>query len=220
VGCGVGTWPRAFLDQGVAEAVGVDFHGQVGRLLIPPTSFRKADLRRPVDLGRTFDLVVCLEVAEHVKAEFAEALVDSLVQHGPMVLFGAAVPRQGGWAHVNEQWPEYWAAKFRARGFVPVDCIRPRFWDDPQVDYWYSQNTILYVQRDRLDGYPALASAVAWPSDPVKALRHPKRLKFIFTSGIPTLLAKINGGVVDGLQRAVRRVQGRTCCPSRDSMER
>lgn len=207
VGCGVGTWPRAFMEQGVTDAIGVDFHEQTARLLIPLANFRRADLSRPVDLGREFDLVVCLEVAEHLKAEFAEVLVDSLVRHGPMILFGAAVPHQGGWAHRNEQWPEYWAAKFRARGYVAVDCIRPRFWDDSQVDYWYSQNTILYVHRDHLANRPALVSAAAWPSDPLKALRHPKRLKFIFTAGIPTLLAKIRGAVADALRRGARRLR-------------
>ena len=28
---------------------------------------------------------------------------------GPLVLFSAAAPHQGGAHHVNEQWPAYWA---------------------------------------------------------------------------------------------------------------
>ena len=204
VGCGIGTWPRTFIEHGVADVVGVDFHEESGQLLIPPTSFRKMDLRRPVDLGRSFDLVVCLEVAEHLEEEYAEALVDSLVRHGPIVLFGAAVPGQGGWSHKNEQWPEYWAAKFRARGLAAIDCIRPRFWEDPQVDYWYPQNTVLYVRRDRLDRHPALAAAVAWPSEPIRAIRHPRRLKCIFTEGVPTLLAEIRARVAGALRGRVK----------------
>jgi len=201
VGCGIGTWPRAFIEQGVADVVGVDFHEETGQLLIPPASFRKMDLHRPVDLGRAFDLVVCLEVAEHLEEEFADVLVDSLVRHGPIVLFGAAVPGQGGWSHVNEQWPEYWAARFRARGLVAVDCIRPRFWEDPDVDYWYSQNTVLYVRQDHMERHPALASAVAWPSEPIKAIRHPRRLKCIFTEGVPVLLASIRARIAGAIRR-------------------
>jgi SAM-dependent methyltransferase len=201
VGCGIGTWPRAFIEQGVSDVVGVDFHEETQRLLIPPTCFRKQDLRRPMDLGRTFDLAVCLEVAEHLEEELADGLVDSLVRHAPIVLFGAAVPGQGGWSHINEQWPEYWAAKFRARGLTAVDCIRPRFWEDPQVDYWYPQNTVLYIQRDHLERHPALASAAAWPSEPIKAARHPRRLKSIFTEGVPTLLASIRAAVAGAMRR-------------------
>jgi hypothetical protein len=129
-------------------------------------------------------------------------------------LFGAAVPGQGGWSHINEQWPEYWAAKFRARGLVAADCIRPRFWEDPQVDYWYPQNTVLYIQRDHLERHPALASAAAWPSESIRAIRHPRRLKSIFTEGVPTLLASIRasvlGAVRGGAQRLMRSAHGRS----------
>jgi SAM-dependent methyltransferase len=200
VGCGIGTWPCAFIEQGVQDVAGVDFHEEARRLMISPALFRKADLRRPVDLGRTFDLAVCLEVGEHLEEAFADGLVDSLVRLAPVVLFGAAVPGQGGWSHINEQWPEYWAARFRARGLAAVDCIRPRFWDDPDVDYWYSQNTVLYVQPDRLERSPELAAAAAWPGEPIKAIRHPRRLKCIFTEGVPTLLAAISDRVAGALR--------------------
>lgn len=206
VGCGLGTWARAFIEQGLSDVVGVDFHEESGRLVIPPTMFRKMDLHRPIDLGRTFDLAVCLEVGEHLEKEFADVLVDSLVRHGPMILFGAAAPGQGGWSHQNEQWPEYWAARFRARGLVALDCIRPRFWEDAAVDYWYSQNTVLYVRREELERRPALASAAAWPGEPVRAMRHPRRLKCIFTEGVPTLLAAIRAGVAGALRTGAQRL--------------
>ena len=55
-----------------------------------------------------FDLVVSLEVAEHLPKECADIFVDSLVRLGPIILFSAAIPQAGGTCHINEQWPEYW----------------------------------------------------------------------------------------------------------------
>jgi hypothetical protein len=56
----------------------------------------------------------CFEVAEHVLAEFADALVSLLAKTAPIVVFTAAPPGQGGSGHVNEQPADYWIAKFAA----------------------------------------------------------------------------------------------------------
>src|SRR4029077_20979056 len=89
--------------------------------------------------------VVSLEVAEHLDEAVASEFVASLVTHGAAVLFSAAVPRQGGSGHVNEQWPSYWAARFAHHGYVPIDAVRPAVWTDDRVAYWYAQNMLLYV---------------------------------------------------------------------------
>src|ERR1700730_14205979 len=67
VGCGTGTWLRAALDLGVVEIYGVD-GVPIGQeaLLFPQQLFQVQDLSCPFDLGRKFDLVLCLEVAEHL----------------------------------------------------------------------------------------------------------------------------------------------------------
>jgi 2-polyprenyl-3-methyl-5-hydroxy-6-metoxy-1,4-benzoquinol methylase len=60
-------------------------------------------LDSPLDLGRAFDLVISLEVAEHLPESAADAFIDSLVRHGDVILFSAAIPFQGGHRHINEQ---------------------------------------------------------------------------------------------------------------------
>ena len=67
-------------------------------------------------MNRKFDLVLSLEVAEHLPSECAEAFVESLVNLGPVILFSAAIPYQGGENHVNEQWPEYWVGVLSGEG--------------------------------------------------------------------------------------------------------
>ena len=55
-------------------------------------------------------------VAEHLHEEAAPTIARSLVELAPVVLFSAAIPVQGGVAHVNEQWPEYWSSLFAEHG--------------------------------------------------------------------------------------------------------
>ena len=115
-----------------------------------------------------------LEVAEHLDEAAADTFVASLVALAPLVLFSAAIPYQGGTNHVNEQWPSYWHAKFAARDYVVVDCLRERLWRNEQVTYWYAQNMLFFVRRDRLADYPALAAHVARAGDgPPLHLVHP-----------------------------------------------
>jgi hypothetical protein len=51
------------------------------QLLIDPACFHDADLARPIKLGRKFDLVQSLEVAEHLPATGAAEFVETLVAH-------------------------------------------------------------------------------------------------------------------------------------------
>jgi SAM-dependent methyltransferase len=150
VGCGRGTWLRAFVERGVDDIVGVDGpHVPRADLDIPAPAFVAHDLSAPLSLGRSFDLVVSLEVAEHLDVTLADAFVASLAAHGRAVLFSAAIPFQGGAGHVNEAWPSAWAARFAAHGLVPVDVVRPAVWEDDSVAFWYAQNTLLYVEEGR-----------------------------------------------------------------------
>jgi len=148
-GCGTGTWLAVFSRYGVREILGVDGPWIDHELLeIPSDRFVARDLSKPFYLDRQFDLVLSLEVAEHLPPESAHGFLDSLTRLGPIVLFSAAIPYQGGTGHLNEQWPEYWASLFERRGFNAVDCIRRRVWENPAVEWWYAQNAILLVRDD------------------------------------------------------------------------
>jgi SAM-dependent methyltransferase len=176
LGCGRGTWLAAFREHGAEEARGVDGdHVDRARLEVPADCFEAHDLTRPFRAGRRFDLAVSLEVAEHLPAEAADGLVESLCLLAPVVLFSAAAPYQGGEGHVNEQWPAYWAERFAARGHVPVDCLRRRIWDNSKVDWWYAQNAFLYVERGRLGADAALRRESEAAGPQALPLVHPRR---------------------------------------------
>jgi SAM-dependent methyltransferase len=157
VGCGAGSWLKVFQEEGVDEVLGLDSVDLGPPLLeIEPESFRTADLRGGVRLGRTFDLALCQEVAQYLPAESAEQLVEDLTALAPAVLFSSAIPNQGG-EGINPQWPSYWAELFERSAYVCVDCVRPRIWETRGVDVWYAQNTLLFADRSLLGERPALA---------------------------------------------------------------
>jgi SAM-dependent methyltransferase len=157
VGCGLGTWLAAFAEAGVADFLGTDGdYVDRAKLKIPADRFRPTDLTNPPPPGRTFDLAVCLEVAEHLPEKLAPKLVEYLTGAAPVVLFSAAIPGQGGTHHVNEQWPAFWQRLFAQRGFVRLDPIRPKVWRDNRVVWWYQQNVFLFVRESLLAERPAL----------------------------------------------------------------
>jgi len=177
VGCGTGTWLSVFAEHGATEILGVD-GGYVSpaMLRIPQKSFIAANLPEiPHIQGAPFDLVVSLEVAEHLQAVKADAFVDLLTRLGPIVLFSAAIPFQGGAHHVNEQWPEYWEARFSSHGFVAIDCMRSKIWGNTQIDWWYAQNLLVYAKRDELGRFPRLEEALQKSLNPAQlSLVHPR----------------------------------------------
>ncbi len=148
VGCGAGAWLSVWKTLG-ARVTGVDGeYLQPRQLLVAPDEFQAADLRRRLELGRRFDLVQSLEVAEHLPAASAAVFVDGLCRHADLVLFSAAPPGQGGENHVNEQPYGYWRDLFAARGFLMYDAVRPAVIADTAIRPWYRYNSFLFVNRD------------------------------------------------------------------------
>ena len=141
IGCGWGEWLQAFRSCGVEDVAGVD-------IAAPDEMwYFRRDLTEPLDLGRAFDLVVCLEVAEHLPESAADTLVDTIDRHAiHAVLFSGAVPGQEGLHHVNCQPHEYWHEKFEQRGFIVTDPLRPLIAHNPYVSPWYRNNTFVYVR--------------------------------------------------------------------------
>lgn len=188
VGCGVGTWLSVVSEHGVADVLGID-GDYVNRqlLMIPAERFLPLDLKQPVRVADQFDLVISLEVAEHLPVECAEIFVESLTRLGPAVLFSAAIPHQAGADHVNEQWQDYWARHFAARGYLPVDCVRPQVWDNRDVNVEYAQNTLLYATREYIASRPALERHFERTDSTQLALVHPRQY-LLRVEGLQALL--------------------------------
>src|SRR5258705_2503097 len=119
VGWGPGTWLKAALDFGIFDVFGIDgVDVPEKQFLVPPSRRKIQDFTKSWNLGRRFEVVLCMEVAEHLPKLHASTLIDTLVIHSDYVVFSAACPGQGGQHHVNCQWPAYWQSLFNRRGFA------------------------------------------------------------------------------------------------------
>jgi hypothetical protein len=95
-------------------------------------------------------LAISLEVAEHIEKSRAKIFIKNLAVLSDVIVFSAAVPRQGGTHHVNEQWPGYWRHIFKKCGYELLDPFRPKLiWMDGIKSY-YRQNIFLAVKRNLL----------------------------------------------------------------------
>lgn len=149
VGCGVGTWLSAAQELGAETVLG--FEGpwvSAAQMEVDPSCVKHQDLEQPVEVDGRFDLVLSLEVAEHLTPARGPGLVAELCQLSDLVLFSAAILNQGGTGHKNERWQSYWAGLFDEQGFDTIDAIRPHIWNDGSMPWWYRQNILLYVRRD------------------------------------------------------------------------
>lgn len=156
VGCGRGAWLHEWQAAGVDTAQGVDgAYARNHSLLIPDRDFTAVDLSRGFDLGRRFDLVTSLEVAEHLPPASARDFVSSLVAHSELVLFSAATPGQGGENHINERPLTFWQDIFDANGYGAYDVVRPVFRENRSVEPWYRFNTVLYASENIRRSLPA-----------------------------------------------------------------
>jgi SAM-dependent methyltransferase len=151
IGCGVGAWLKAFSELGAKRIHGYDGAWlDPNALCIPPECFSAHDLSHPLKAEGIYDLAICLEAAEHVPESNAKDLVSGLTHLAPVVLFSAAIPNQEGRGHINEQWPSYWSNLFEEHDYSAIDCIRPLFWNNDDVRWWYKQNAMLFVRKKKL----------------------------------------------------------------------
>jgi SAM-dependent methyltransferase len=144
VGCGIGTWLSVAQQLGVSDFIGLDGdYVDRAMMLIPEEKFIACDLNRPLPVDRPFDMAICVEVVEHLPALAAPKIVADLVRVAPVIIFSAAAPGQGGDNHLNEQWPEYWQSLFALHSYRFCDFIRPRIWNDSEIECWYRQNAFV-----------------------------------------------------------------------------
>ncbi|RRR72208.1 MAG: glycosyltransferase [Candidatus Viridilinea halotolerans] len=115
-GCAMGLLVETLRDRGV-EAYGVDI-----------SSFAISQIYAPIKpfcwvgsvgdaLPQRYDLVVCIEVLEHMQQSDAEAAIVNLCQYCDDLLFSSSPDDYREVTHFNVQPPEYWSGIFARQGF-------------------------------------------------------------------------------------------------------
>ena len=214
VGCGDGGWLKIFLEAGVEDVWGCDGgHISPDILQFPAERFRAHDLRERFSMDRTFDLAMANEVGHYLPEWRAASFVEDLTKLAPVVLFSAAIPRQGGGGarHLNEQWPSYWADLFARFDFLTFDVLRPRLWDNPEVFRWVRQNQLLFCRRDAIP-----AKLAGWSSNAPLCIVHPEQfLGSREDQDVAAALRGLGAAVLKGVRRPqlVRRLSRKMLRP-------
>jgi SAM-dependent methyltransferase len=125
-GCALGMLVEGLRHQGI-DAYGVDVSEYAIDHVDP--SIRefvwRSSLTEP--LSRRYDLVVCVEVIEHLPADEAEAAIDNLCASADRILISSSPHDYGEATHVNVKQPEEWATLFARRGFLRAPEVDASF---------------------------------------------------------------------------------------------
>lgn len=142
LGCGPGTYVNVFNDLGV-DCIGYD------------TDVRVKDMpnihcKSLHEVEEKADLVLCMEVAEHIDSSQNENIADIMynaLNPGGVLIWTAAKPGQGGVGHINCQEKSYWEKLLSATGLV-----RDTLEEEKTISYisegyhmgWFLQNLLIY----------------------------------------------------------------------------
>jgi SAM-dependent methyltransferase len=216
VGCGVGTWLKMAEENQLVDYLGIDgIEVPDERFHVSKGHYKQCDLRKDWDLGRTFDMALCLEVAEHLPSNASTPLISSLTKHSDTVIFSAACPYQGGQGHVNCQWPLYWQELFNSHGFVCVDSIRPVIWELEFREYWYKQNMFVATKDFQSAGSEARLQSIVHPDLYEGNIKNFDRLKQQYDailsgsagfSNYLSILSKMPRSLADSTNRRLSRM--------------
>ena len=101
IGCGVGIYCSLFKYLGVNEVMGID-GVEPQNSVLDSNEYQKVDLHEQFALGKKFDLVLCLEVIEHLRPDATATVLDSIESHAKdLILISIAEPGQPGHGHIN-----------------------------------------------------------------------------------------------------------------------
>ncbi|MDQ3486886.1 MAG: class I SAM-dependent methyltransferase [Acidobacteriota bacterium] len=116
-GCAIGLLVETLRDRGVA-AEGIDLSDYAIEQAHPPVRpyLRVGSIAD--ELPGRYDLIVSIEVLEHMPPEQADAAVANFCRHTDDILFSSSPTDYGEATHVNVRPPEYWAELFARHGFI------------------------------------------------------------------------------------------------------
>lgn len=149
IGGGAGSWCAAAKNLGVQRVRLVD--ACPPNQVIPELSQEEqvqANLEEGIPNQGQFDLVICIEVIEHLTDHAASRLIKQMTSFSNFILFSAAIPGQGGIGHISERLHEYWHNKFSQFKFDKYDVIRPMLISRSDISSIHRQNLFIYAKKE------------------------------------------------------------------------
>lgn len=151
-GCGIGTYLGLFRDAGVQKTVCMEPR-DMGWFMRRGVTQIVADVIHD-DLStlykEKFDLVMSVEVLEHIGREYHERVFDFLANSSNcFVAFSAAVPGQEGAGHVAAREVGDWESEFLRRGFERDLEREYSVLSSSKIFHYLQRNFMSFVRSDR-----------------------------------------------------------------------
>jgi SAM-dependent methyltransferase len=116
-GCALGLLVETLRARGV-DASGIDLSSYAIANAAPEIAPYLREGSIATELDASYDLIVSIEVLEHMPAADAEAAIANFCRHTDQVLFSSSPLDYGEATHVNVRPPEYWAEQFGRYGLI------------------------------------------------------------------------------------------------------
>ena len=146
IGCGPGMHVHALRSWGI-EASGIEPDERAASEFI----FNKSLFDLPGTNEMQADLVICMEVAEHIEQSREDEVVQKVAATvGKWLIWTAAVPGQGGVGHINCKPKEEWAAKLEQQGLTRIQRVENEIIDHVKRGYymgWFVNNILFFEKK-------------------------------------------------------------------------
>lgn len=182
-GCAMGILVEALRDRDV-DAEGVDISEYAISQIPEPTASHcwQGSLVEPLE--RRYDLIISIEVLEHIPEVELQQAIDNLCGATDRLLFSSTPYHYEDPTHINIKQPEQWSVEFARRGFVrdvdydasfiePWSTLYVRAATDTESlvarydrNHWYQLREIHRTREGILDLQRSLASAEAVAGSP------------------------------------------------------
>ena len=111
------------------------------------------DFSKPLSIVESgYDVILCLEVGEHVPKEFEQIFLDNLALfNSQIIILSWAIPNQAGDGHVNCQPNSYIISEMAKRGYelnvMSSDILRGSASKYPNVGYWFKNTLMVFIRE-------------------------------------------------------------------------
>jgi len=149
VGCAMGHLVNALRERGV-NAYGIDISEYaISRVQTEIKSYCKVFSvldGLPCDFPRKYDLLVTIEVAEHLYEEEGDVYIENICKYSDRIIFSSTPYDIFEKTHYNVQQPEYWGKRFAKNGFFQNLSEKPSYILPQSMLFYKTEDTERVVE--------------------------------------------------------------------------
>ena len=146
LGCGTGAYCRFFNESGCKIVHGYEGTKDISQIglykdimVLDLTKKRYSDLK--------YDLVICLEVGEHIPKKYEDVMIWNICQFvDKYLILSWAIPKQGGLGHFNEQPNDHVIEKLAEKGLF-LDADKSNLLRENSTLKWFKSTVMAYERR-------------------------------------------------------------------------